>query len=186
MRSTFTALVLFCLLFQGCTQGNKKPAGRSSLFSAGILLDKTSVIYFLNSECPICRKYQGSFKTTYRKFNHQFRFYYVFCGIHSEQNIKDFCDYDSLPYQCAVQDPDGQMAETFGARTTPQVIIIDPHSSGNEYTYSGKIDDRFESISSFHPYATVNYIENALNSLLKNEPVEITETDPVGCIIESH
>lgn len=177
----YLAFVLIALT--ACQEAPRKTKTPSTVFANGLTLNKTSVIYFLNSECPICLKYQGSFKSTYQKFNKYYNFQYVFCGPQSEQDIKDFCAYDSIPYNRIVLDEDNKIAHTMGATTTPQVLIMST-ASDNNYLYSGKIDDRFESISSQKPKASINYIEKALISLQKNELIEISETTPVGCFIE--
>jgi len=177
----YFALVLIVL--SACQEAPKKNKVSSTLFANGLTLHKTTVVYFLNAECPICQKYQGSFKSTYQKFSKYYNFQYVFSGPHSEQAIKDFCAYDSIPYNRIVVDDANNIAHTMRATTTPQVLIIADKES-NTYLYSGKIDDRFESISSQKPQASINYIEKALISLQKNEPIEISETIPVGCFIE--
>ncbi len=177
----YLALVLIALT--ACQQAPRKTNTHSTIFANGLTLHKTTVIYFLNAECPICQKYQGSFKSTYQKFSRYYNFQYVFSGPQSEQDIKDFCAYDSIPYDRIVLDNANNIAHTMGASTTPQVLIVSDKTD-NEYLYSGKIDDRFESISSQKPQASINYIEKALISLQKNEPIEISETIPVGCFIE--
>jgi hypothetical protein len=54
----------------------------------------------------------------------------------------------------------------------------------NQICYRGLIDDRFTTISALKPKASINYIENALNSLRKNEAIKIPYTKAVGCFIE--
>ncbi len=175
--------LFWCFLFLlSCQQLPKKPPIiHSKYFANDIVFNKTAVIYFLNTECPICQKYQGSLKTIFTKFNDKFNFYYVFSGPITEKNILDFCDYDSIPYKNVIMDLQGFYAKSFGAKVTPQVIIL---SKDFKQLYSGKIDDRFESLGSFKPNASINYIENALISLLNHETIEISETEPVGCFIE--
>lgn len=177
----YLALVLIALA--ACQEAPRKTSTSSKVFANGLTLNKTTVIYFLNAECPICQKYQGSFKSTFQKFSQNYNFQYVFSGPQSEQDIKDFCAYDSIPYSRIVMDVSNQIAHTMGATTTPQALIYS-EQTGDQYLYSGKIDDRFESISSQKPQASINYIEKALISLQKNEPIEISETTPVGCFIE--
>ncbi len=179
-------LYLFIFIV-GCNNAAKKVIPTSKLFADGInitsLDNKPVVIYFLNAECPICQKYQGSFKTIYQQFSRKFDFWYIFTGHNSEKDIIDFCQYDSIPYKSIMMDPECNIAELLGAKITPEVIVLDGTLELKQL-YSGKIDDRFESIKSYKPKATVNYIEKALISLQKNEAIEISETNPVGCFIE--
>ncbi len=185
----FKKILFIYIIATGCNNSVKKSVPASTLFADGITLNnlenKPIVLYFLNAECPICRKYQGSFNTIYQKYNRKFDFWYIFSGPNSEKDIIDFCRYDSIPFKRIMTDTDCKIAEMLGAKITPQVIIL----SGNldlNHLYSGKIDDRFESIQSYKPQATINYIEKALISLQKNEAIEINETNPVGCFIESN
>jgi len=138
-----------------------------------LLEDSISVFIFLNIECPICQKYQGDFKK-YTKYNT----HYVFPNDSNKQKIREFLAYDSIDaniiYDMALIYP-----KMLGATTTPQVVI----TQHKQIVYSGLIDDRFINLGSSRP-PSINYIENTLNSLLKNERPKISSTEAVGCLIE--
>lgn len=141
--------------------------------------NKPTVIYFLNADCPICNKYQGTFRLIERQ-NPRTRFYYVFCGDIKPGHIEEFVAYDSLDSANVIRDPQMQTARAFGATVTPMAMVFD----GKGFCYTGKIDDRFADVASSKPEAAVNYVNNALFSLSRHEPVEISHTEPVGCFIE--
>lgn len=176
-------LIMFGLLLISCHQTPKKPSDQSNAYAQEIIVNEQStVLYFLNTECPICQKYQGSFKSTFQRFGSQFQFYYIFPGQQSEADIKAYCQYDSIPLDRVYLDKQSKFSlHDLNATTTPQVIIIDKN---RDLLYTGKIDDRFQSISAHKAKPSINYIEKALISLQKNEPIEISETIPVGCFIE--
>lgn len=172
---------IFCLIWLGCQQGVKQGKNGEFLSTSEITIDSNIIVlYFLNTECPVCQKYAGNLKPVYTKFKGACRFYYVFPGKQTKKDVKSFCEYDSIPAGNIIYDTDYENTKHFGAEITPQVMIF----YKKQLVYSGKPDDRFESIASWKPKATINYIGNALISLQRNEPVEITKTDPVGCFIE--
>lgn len=140
--------------------------------------NKLSVFIFLNTECPVCRKYQGEFKKMHSQ-NAGTPFYFVFSGKQDKQAILDFCAYDSLSDEMIIVDDEFRLANRLDAMITPQAII----RYRGESSYSGKIDDRFETLGSSKP-VTINYVNKALISLIGNEDVEIPRTEAVGCFIE--
>lgn len=135
------------------------------------------VFVFLNTECPICQKYQGTFKSMELD---SAQVYYVFPGLQSKEMIKEMCEFDSISFNRVILDSDYRLTKQLKANTTPEAII----RKDNKTYYSGLIDDRFTSIGTSKSSASINYIENALNSLHKNEAIKIPYTKAVGCFIE--
>jgi peroxiredoxin len=76
-----------------------------------------------------------------------------------------------------LMDPDGTAGKALGAKTTPHMFIVD--KAGN-LAYSGAVDD--------DPQGTrperMNYIKQAIGSLLKGETVATTATKPYGCSVK--
>lgn len=142
-----------------------------------IALPANCVLIFINVDCPICQKYQGDFKSM--NFDSS-PVYYVFPGKQDKQMIKEMCLYDSINYDFVIIDSSFKLTKYLKATVSPQAIIR--HNS--QIVYQGLIDDRFTSIGTSKPFASINYIENALNSLHKNEAIKIPYTKAVGCFIE--
>ncbi|MCC6818741.1 MAG: hypothetical protein IT245_07615 [Bacteroidia bacterium] len=141
-------------------------------------MDKNQATYiFLNAECPICRKYAGSWKQLAMD---SIKPIFIFPGIQSTAMIQKLMNFDSVESYRIALDPDYILTRHLDATVTPQAIIVDK----GKVCYSGKIDDRFESLGSSKTKASVNYIRNALNSLKKNESITVPVTLPVGCVIE--
>ena len=141
------------------------------------LNSKLSTYIFLNTECPICQKYQGRFKSM--KLDNT-QVFYVFPGLQDKELIKEMCLFDSINFNKVILDIDYRLTKELKANTTPEAIII----KDKKICYKGMIDDRFTSIGASKPISSVNYIENALNSLQKNEAIKIPYTKAVGCFIE--
>ncbi len=137
----------------------------------------TKVLIFLNTECPICQKYQGSLQ----QYN-QDSVFLVFPGASDINAVRSFAAYDSIPLGRVIIDTDFRLTNILGAKTTPQAII----TYDGRVKYKGLIDDRFMALGSSRQFAHVNYIRNALISLQQNHADSIAHTEPVGCLIEPH
>jgi len=167
MKIIVFILVLFCLY--ACNFKLKRDAVNS----------KPNIYFFLNAECPICLKYQGSFKEINKQYADSFNIYFVFPGELERKIAIAFCAYDSINKNMIILDNNFSKTRFAKAVITPQAVIV----KNNKILYSGKIDDRFMALGS-EKKSSINYVKNALNSLLKNEPIAIKETEPIGCLIE--
>ena len=77
-------------------------------------------------------------------------------------------------------DPSGSVGQQFGAKTTPQMFIINPEG---KMIYMGAID----SIRSANPEdcsKAENYVRQALDAALAGKPVPNPETKPYGCSVK--
>lgn len=80
----------------------------------------------------------------------------------------------------ALLDPDGNVARLYGARTTPQMYVVDPQG---KLIYEGAIDNR--------PTADVsdikgadNYLSDALTQAMAGKPVAVSYTRSYGCSVK--
>jgi hypothetical protein len=78
-------------------------------------------------------------------------------------------------------DPQAKITDYFGATNTPEAFLTD--SSG--YTlYKGAIDNWAPELGQHRTVITQHYLYDALQSFLANKPVQVKETQAVGCFIE--
>jgi peroxiredoxin len=77
-------------------------------------------------------------------------------------------------------DPDGKLGRLYSARTTPQMIVIDP---SGKLIYDGAIDNR--------PTPDVddirgadNYVSDALTASMAGKPIANPYTRPYGCSVK--
>jgi glutathione peroxidase-family protein len=74
-------------------------------------------------------------------------------------------------------DPDGRIARSYGAKTTPSFFIVDRNG---KLAYEGAMsDDIFDNSG-----AGRDYIRSALEDLVAERHVQVPETAPQGCAIE--
>jgi peroxiredoxin len=77
---------------------------------------------------------------------------------------------------------DGQkIYPQYGATKTPHVYLLQKTSSGNIVKYIGAIDDNYSDESA----VKTKYLENAINSLLKDEEIAVKTTKAIGCSIKA-
>ena len=79
-----------------------------------------------------------------------------------------------------VMDADGKVGRAYGARTTPQMFVIDP---AGKLVYAGAIDDKPTANPADIPGAT-NHDKAALAEALAGKPVSVASTRPYGCSVK--
>ncbi len=77
-------------------------------------------------------------------------------------------------------DSDGKVGREFGAKTTPDMYIIDPKGV---LVYEGAIDNKRSTDIEDVKTAT-NYVRVALESAMAGKPVKTTTTQPYGCSVK--
>jgi AhpC/TSA family protein len=77
-------------------------------------------------------------------------------------------------------DPAGAIGHLYDAKTTPQMIVINPQGA---MIYDGAIDNRPTDDVKDIPGAT-NYVSLALGQSLAGKPVETAATRPYGCSVK--
>jgi len=69
-------------------------------------------------------------------------------------------------------DPEGKIGKAYGAVATPTFFVLD---KDRNVRYTGKLDESADSAGA------KAYVKSAVDALLANESVEITETKAIGC-----
>jgi AhpC/TSA family protein len=80
----------------------------------------------------------------------------------------------------AILDPKGEIGHLYGAKTTPNMFIIDPTG---KLIYAGAIDDHATTeISDIQ--SSKNYVSAALSEAMNGKAVETPVTRPYGCSVK--
>ena len=80
----------------------------------------------------------------------------------------------------ATLDRDGKTGRAYGAKTTPQMVLINPNGV---VVYNGAIDSIRSASTADIPKAT-NYLKQAVQEALGGKPVSVPSTTPYGCSIK--
>ena len=191
MKAGVSWLFLFSFFFFYCSP----PDASSDLFSiqlktedgqafdiSEIKKNKASVFVFLSPDCPLSQKYSLTVKNQADKYlEKSIDFYLVFPGkLYKTEEIKNFLfEYElRLP---SVLDSEKKLTKILGASVTPEAFLLD---SAGKTIYSGAIDNWFIEPGKQREVITEHYLDEAIESCLKNIPAKNKQTKPVGCIIE--
>jgi peroxiredoxin len=79
-----------------------------------------------------------------------------------------------------LEDPNHVYTKAYGAQRTPHVFVLQKTSKGNEVAYKGAIDNDQQLANPERE----NYVQNAINQLLKGEKPIVASTKAIGCTIK--
>jgi peroxiredoxin len=96
----------------------------------------------------------------------------------SEEN--DYLAKEHAAPTAVLLDADGKIGHLYSARTTPQMVVIDPN--GN-VIYDGAIDDR-PTPDPGDVKGADNYVSDALTAAIAGKPVATPFTRPYGCSVK--
>lgn len=95
-----------------------------------------------------------------------------------EQARKEEAD-QKMTITAWIDDSSGKLGKEYGMRTTPQMFVI---NKDGILVYDGAIDDRPS--PNGDPRTAHNYVRAAIDSLLAEKRVEVSETKPYGCSVK--
>ncbi|HWG43713.1 MAG TPA: redoxin domain-containing protein [Gemmataceae bacterium] len=139
------------------------------------------VLAFLGTECPISNLYLPGLielEKKYRTKNVQFIAVYPNEHEDLDQVAMHTRDRD-VPFP-VLKDFGQRLADTLGMRRVPAVVVLD-----KEFVlrYRGRIDDRY-GVGFRRQKATRNDLIQAIDELLADKKVSVTETEPDGCLLD--
>src|SRR5215831_17814541 len=143
------------LVVLGCSRGAGNPV------ESFLQNKKAGVFVFLAPDCPLSQNYTLTLNNLEKEFNtNGISFYGVFSGgAITSQAMDDF----------------------FGATATPEAFLTDPNG---HVLYKGAIDNWGLELGQHRAVITQYYLYDALDSVRANKPVQMKETQAVGCFIE--
>ena len=150
---------------------------------------ETVVLEWSNPDCPFVVKHYGSGNMQ------QLQNYYGEAGIkwliiassapgkqghYSAEEWNAIIQKQEAGPAAVLLDPTGEVGRLFNAKTTPHMYIINEE---RELLYQGAIDSK-NSANPEDIASSTNYVSEALDALLADEQIEITETRAYGCSIK--
>jgi len=138
------------------------------------------VVAFLANHCPVVKGVEDRMVDLVKSYKGKnVKFIGVCCSNES------MADEDGIPgIKAAIKagkynltyayDPSGKIGKAYGATVTPQYFVLDKN---RDIRYTGALDDNPRDESK----VSKTYVKTAVDALLANETIEITETKATGC-----
>lgn len=147
------------------------------------------VLEWTNKDCPFVKKHYGSGNMQNTQAEAKKMGAVWFSIISSAPGKQGYLTKDEVVSYRAEKhvnsvatllDPDGKVGHLYAARSTPQIVIIDPKGT---IVYTGAIDDRPTPDPASLNGAT-NYALQALKEAMAGKPVSVPTTRPYGCSVK--
>jgi len=169
--------------------GFSLPDAKGQTHSLSQYKGKYVVLEWFNPECPFVKKHYGS--GNMQKLQDQYTSKgEVWLTIDSnapgtEGNITpEQAQKISASWKthetALLLDPEGKVGRAFGAKNTPNMVIINPDG---KIAYEGAIDSKASPNPADIPSST-NYVKAALDESLAGKSVSTPQTKPYGCSVK--
>ncbi|MFP7656629.1 thioredoxin family protein [Chryseobacterium proteolyticum] len=147
---------------------------------------KGFIIIFTCNHCPYAKKYEDRIIALDKKYKEQG--YPVIAINPNDPNVQPEDGYQQMierakqkgftfPY---LVDEGQKIYPQYGATKTPHVFILQKENGKNIVKYIGAIDNNYDNPNDVSEY----YAQDAVNALLKGEPVKMTKTVAIGCTVK--
>lgn len=139
-----------------------------------------TVVVFLGAECPLARLYAPRLERLYRQYRAQGVEFYGICSNIQDSNtsLLHFARSHGISFPL-LRDVDQRVVELFAAQRTPEVFVLD---ETHTVRYHGRVDDQY-AVEVKHRAPSRQYVIDALEELLAGQPVTVSQTEALGCLI---
>ncbi|SDQ41444.1 AhpC/TSA family protein [Chryseobacterium soldanellicola] len=148
---------------------------------------KGFIVVFTCNHCPYAKKYEDRIIELDKKYKSQG--YPVIAINPNDPAVQPEDSYQKMierakekgftfPY---LMDEGQKIYPQYGATKTPHVFLLQKEGGKNIVKYIGAIDNNYENPNDVSEY----YVQDAVNSLLKGEPIKMTKTVAIGCTVKA-
>lgn len=150
---------------------------------------KWVVLEWLNYGCPFVQKHYDGQNMQTLQAGYREEGVVWFSVVSSAEGQQGYYEPDEMNQMneqhgneadAVLLDPEGDVGMAFGARTTPQMYLIDPEGT---LLYNGAIDDKPSANPSTLEGAH-NYLVQALTEAMSGQAVSRPTTQPYGCSVK--
>jgi len=161
--------------------------GRAQKLSA--YKGKYVVLEWFNSECPFVQKHyeSGNMQSLQKKYGDKGVVWLTINSTHPESsNYRDPTKSADIVKSWKIHsaalalDADGKVGQTYGARTTPHMWVIDP---SGKVIFAGGIDDK-ATFRTGDVQGAKNFVATALDEAMAGKPVSVPAAAPYGCSVK--
>jgi peroxiredoxin len=141
---------------------------------------KIVVLEWTNPDCPFVEMHYDKATTmvdTYKKHKSDQVVWLAINSTHynKPEDSKKWAAERGVEYR-VLQDADGKVGRMYEAKTTPHMFVIDAEG---HIAYEGAIDNYMSKSDE-----KINYVDNALASLVAGKPVAVSFEKPYGCSVK--
>lgn len=190
----FTILALFALSALAVKVGDAAPdfTGTDSHGQTHKLADyrgKFVVLEWHNNGCPFTKKHyeSGNMQNLQKEWTSKGVVWFTVIssapgtqGYVTADQENDYMQKMHAVPTAAILDPKGDIGHLYGAKTTPDMFIINPQG---QLIYSGAIDDKATTDPGDIKGAQ-NYVSEALQKAMEGQSVAVANTRPYGCSVK--
>jgi peroxiredoxin len=150
---------------------------------------KYVVLEWFNSECPFVRKHyeSGNMQGLQKTYGDKGVVWLTINSTNPESsNYRDPAQSADIVKSWKIHsaalalDPDGKVGQTYGARTTPHMWVIDP---AGKVIYTGGIDDK-PTFGAADVRNARNFVAAALDEAMAGKAVSVPAAAPYGCSVK--
>jgi peroxiredoxin len=141
------------------------------------LKGSTTVVIFIATACPISNGYNERMKAVYNDYVPK-GVHFVFINANATEpavEVAKHAQAHGFPFP-VYKDPDGAVADRFGAQVTPEAFVMD---TSGVVRYHGYVDDSLNE-ARVHSQG----LRMALDAVMAGKPVENAQTKAFGCTIK--
>ena len=194
MKSFFSLIAALATLSVAAGPGQDAPAftladAQGKSVSLSDHAGKTVVLEWVNFDCPYVRKHYGAGAMQALQKEATSKGVVWLSIASSAPGTQGHFEGKALQKRIAKEkwagtsylvDADGKVGRSYGARSTPQMVVIAPDG---KVAYAGAIDDKPGSDAEELKSAR-NHVRDALAALEAGKPVDPATTVPYGCTIK--
>jgi peroxiredoxin len=150
---------------------------------------KFVVLEWTNFDCPFVRKHYetDTMQALQKTYKEKGVVWLTICSsaagkqgnLTAEQWAERIKQFKASP-TAILTDADGKVGKLYGAKTTPQMAIVNPE--GN-VIYTGAIDNQ-PGLEREKMKDAVNYVKQTLDAAMAGKSVDVTSTAPYGCSVK--
>jgi peroxiredoxin len=147
---------------------------------------KYVVMEWHNKDCPFVRGHyeKGGMQATQAEAKKMGAVWLTLCssapgkqGYMTADEYKGYIAEKKMNSNQVLLDPDGKVGKLYNAKTTPQIVIVDPKGT---MIYNGAIDNA----QTDNPTPKVNYALQALTESMAGKAVSVPTSRPYGCSVK--
>ncbi len=134
------------------------------------------IVIFTCNNCPYAKAYQKRIAGLHNEYASKGFPVIAINTSDSKQDIITRAQTMKYPFPY-LHDETQEVTKSYGATKTPHVFVL---KKDRTVAYIGAIDNNYKDAAN----ADKHYVKDAVEALLANKPIEVTNTNAIGCTIK--